>query len=64
LEELGLDFETDYDAVDIYSATVFGRVRGTTALDENDIARWLIAIIDPFGGDVVEWGYVRSERAT
>jgi hypothetical protein len=32
-------------------------VSGTTELDENAISGWLLRIIEPFGGDVVEVGY-------
>ena len=37
--------------------TVFGWTTGTTELAEDDIADWLLAIIDPLGGDVVQWAY-------
>jgi hypothetical protein len=37
--------------------TAFGMVSGTTELDENAISGWLLRIIEPFGGDVVEVGY-------
>jgi hypothetical protein len=58
------NFEIDRDAVDPCGPTVFGWVTGTTELEENDIGDWLLAIVDPLGGDVVEWGFGRRPQAT
>jgi hypothetical protein len=38
----------------------FGWVRGVTELNEMEIGDWLSEIVEPFGGDVVEWGYTQS----
>jgi hypothetical protein len=27
---------------------------------EDDIGDWLLAIVDPLGGDVVQWGFKRT----
>jgi hypothetical protein len=56
LAAVGCEFEIDHDAVDPCGPTVFGRATGTTELDEGDIGDWLLAIVDPLGGDVVQWG--------
>jgi len=57
LAAAGCEFEIDHDAIDEHGPTIFGWVRGWTKLDENDIADWLLAIVDPLGGDVVQWGF-------
>jgi hypothetical protein len=57
LAAVGCAFKGDYDAIDDYGPTVFGMVTGTTKLHEHDIGGWLLRIVDPFGGDVVEWSY-------
>jgi hypothetical protein len=54
------EFEIDHDAIDPCGPTVFGMVTGTTELGENDIGDWLLAIVDPLGGDVVQWGFSRA----
>jgi hypothetical protein len=60
LAAAGCEFEIDHDAIDEYGPTVFGRVTGTTELGESDIGDWLLAIVDPLNGDVVQWGYLRE----
>jgi hypothetical protein len=57
LGAVNCEFEIDPDAIDEYGPTVFGTIVGTTELDEGDIGGWLLEIVDPFGGDVVAWGY-------
>jgi hypothetical protein len=57
LAAAGCDYAIDYDAIDPCGPTVFGMVTGATELAEGDIGQWLTDIVDPFGGDVVEWGY-------
>jgi hypothetical protein len=37
--------------------TVYGVVTGETVLDQNALGDWLIRIVEPAGGDVVEWGF-------
>jgi hypothetical protein len=37
--------------------TAFGWVTGTTGLAESVIGDWVQDIIEPLGGDVVEWAY-------
>jgi hypothetical protein len=37
--------------------TTFGMATGTTELKQNDIGSWLLGIVWPVGGDVVEWSY-------
>jgi hypothetical protein len=37
--------------------TVFGMAIGTTELKQDDIGSWLLDIVWPVGGDVVEWSY-------
>ena len=37
-------------------------VTGTTDLDEKKLFDWLLGIIDPLNGDVVEWGLVRRSK--
>jgi hypothetical protein len=33
----------------------FGWVCGATELDEMEVSDWLAEIVDPLGGDIVEW---------
>jgi hypothetical protein len=63
LAAVGCKFEIDHDAIDPCGPTVFGQVTGTTELDENNIGDWLLAIVDPLGGDVVEWGFERASTS-
>jgi hypothetical protein len=39
--------------------TAFGLVSGKTILDEDKLIAWLLHVIAPFNGDVVQW---RLER--
>jgi hypothetical protein len=57
LTELGCEFAVDHDAIDDHGPTVFGWVTGTTELHKTDIGNWLQAIVQPLGGDVVQWGF-------
>jgi hypothetical protein len=54
LTALGLQYET-IPTEDPDEDTAFGLVRGTTELDENELFAWLLHIIVPFNGDVVQW---------
>jgi len=45
--------------IDDCGPTVFGWTTGSTELSEDDLADWLLAIVDPLGGDVIEWGYAK-----
>ena len=54
LTALGLNYET-IPTIDPNEDTAFGLVRGTTELDENELFAWLLHIIVPFNGDVVQW---------
>ena len=56
LVAVGCEFELNPDAIDECGPTVFGNVTGMTELDEDDIGQWVLNIIEPFNGDVVEWG--------
>jgi hypothetical protein len=60
LAAAGCEFEIDHDAIDDLGPTVFGWVTGTTELGETDVGYWLLAIVDPLGGDVVQWGFTRA----
>jgi hypothetical protein len=62
LAENGFEWEPEWDEVDDYSAAVFGFIRFHD-IDDDDIAdngrnlaNLLRGIIEPFGGDVTEWG--------
>jgi hypothetical protein len=57
LASFGFHFKSNPDAVDPCGPTVFGMLRGTTTLSEDDLGDQLLRIIDPFGGDVIEWGF-------
>ena len=39
------------------SSAAFGKVTGATALSEAAIGDWLLAIVGPLGGDVVQWRF-------
>jgi len=60
LAAVGCEFEIDHDAIDDCGPTVFGTVVGVTELSEDDIADWLLAIVDPLGGDVMQWGFTQA----
>jgi hypothetical protein len=54
----GLTCEIDPDLVDPHTDYVWTMVSGETELeDEDDIGNWLIHIVSPFEGDVIEWGF-------
>jgi hypothetical protein len=62
MAEGGFEWEPEWDEVDDYSAAVFGFIRFHD-IDDDDIAdsgrnlaNLLGGIIEPFGGDVTEWG--------
>jgi hypothetical protein len=59
LTAAGLEWKYNPDAIDDYdpNPAVFGTVTGETELEKGDIFDWLFAIVDPFNGDVTEWGY-------
>ena len=59
LAAAGCEFEINHDAIDDLGPTVFGWTTGSTELSEDDLADWLLAIVDPLGGDVIEWGYAK-----
>jgi hypothetical protein len=59
LAAAGCEFEINHDAIDDCGPTVFGWTTGSTELSEDDLADWLLAIVDPLGGDVIEWGYAK-----
>jgi hypothetical protein len=63
LAAAGCEFKYDPDAIDECGPTVFGMVTGVTELDEDKLHRWLTSIIDPFSGDVLEWGLVNLTEA-
>jgi hypothetical protein len=60
LAAAGCEFKIDHDAIDPLGPTVFGWVSGVTELNEDDLGDWLLAIVDPLGGDVVQWGFTRA----
>ena len=63
LAAVGCKFEIDPDAEpDPCGPTVFGWITGTTELGENELDDWLLAIVDPLGGDVDEWVFGRHPR--
>jgi hypothetical protein len=51
------EFAIDHDAIDEYGPTVFGMLTGTTELDLHPLGDWLLDLVRPLGGDVVEWAY-------
>jgi hypothetical protein len=58
LAALGLHYKT-IPTEDPEEDTAFGLVSGKTALSEDKLIAWLLRIIVPFDGDVVQW---RLER--
>jgi len=59
LAALGLRYET-VPTEDPNEDTAFGLVRGMTELGENELGSWLLHIIAPFDGDVVQWSLERQ----
>jgi hypothetical protein len=55
LAAAGCEWEYEPEAIDDHSPAVFGMVTGTTELDQAAVGDWLRKIIDPLGGDVVQW---------
>jgi hypothetical protein len=55
LAAAGCEWEYEPEAIDDQGPAMFGMVTGNTKLDEADICHWLRKIIDPLGGDVVQW---------
>jgi hypothetical protein len=62
LAAIGCTYDINTDIAD--EDYVFGWARGAIELDEMEIGDWLIGIVEPFGGDVIEWCLVelRDER--
>ena len=54
LTALGLHYET-VPTEDPDEDTAFGLVSGMTTLGENELGAWLLRVITPFDGDVVQW---------
>jgi hypothetical protein len=54
LTALGLHYET-IPTEDPDEDTAFGLVSGMTTLGENELDAWLLHVITPFDGDVVQW---------
>ena len=54
LTALGLHYET-IPTEDPDEDTAFGLVSGTTELNEDELPAWLLLVIAPFDGDVVQW---------
>src|SRR5215813_5512478 len=62
LAAVGCEFEIDHGAIDDHGPTIFGWATGTTELSVHDLGDWLASIVEPFGGDVCEWGYAKLTR--
>jgi hypothetical protein len=56
LAAVDCEFEYNPDAFDGCGPAVFGMVTGTTELDSSGLHDWLKSILDPFNGDISEWG--------
>jgi|SRR5215471_4547917 len=61
LAAVGCEFIPDPSMVDPCGPTIFGTVVGTSELGEDALWHWLEDIIDPFTGDVVEWGFESAD---
>ena len=59
LAALDLHYKT-IPAEDPEEDTAFGVVSGMTTLDENELIAWLLHVIVPFDGDVVQWSLERQ----
>jgi hypothetical protein len=62
LARYGCKYKVDPDAIDPHGPTVFGWVTGITELDELDVGDWVLQIVRPLGGDVVEWCLVELRK--
>ena len=56
LADVGCTYVIDADA-NGDPPTTFGLAIGASTLDQGDIGDWLLDIVWPIGGDVVEWSY-------
>ena len=50
LAEHGFTLVIDWDAIDDYGPSLFGRIAGRSELDEHRLNRLLDEIIEPYGG--------------
>jgi len=63
LEALGLSLEV-IPTEDPGENTAFGLIRGQTELSEDDTGAWLLKeVLNPFDGDLIEWGCVSMTSA-
>jgi hypothetical protein len=51
-----LELTIDHDMIDDRGPAVFGEISGNTSLDLDGLCDWLMSLIVPFGGFVLEWG--------
>jgi hypothetical protein len=56
LKGIDCSFHVDVGAVGDWP-TVFGFIVGTSELPESNLGDWLINVVWPAGGDVIEWRY-------
>jgi hypothetical protein len=59
LTALGLHYET-VPTEDPEEDTAFGVISGKTTLDEDKLIAWLLHVVAPFDGDVVQWSLERQ----
>jgi hypothetical protein len=60
LAALGWNLQVNHEAIDACGPTVFCWVTGPSELSENDLGTQLREILDPLGGDLIEWGYAHG----
>jgi len=53
-------FEADPTAIDPCGPTVFGTITGMTELNADELDTWLLNILDPLGGDLIECGFTQE----
>ena len=59
LAALGLHYKT-IPTEDPEEDTAFGVISGKTTLDEDKLIAWLLHVVAPFDGDVVQWSLERQ----
>jgi hypothetical protein len=58
LEMFGFSYQT-IPTEDVDEDTSFGLIEGVTEVSEDTFGDWFSEIVEPLGGDIIEWGFMR-----